>query len=763
MPHLSQLTVVLGISLLSTAAFGQFDACGEGGPCDEAQKTPGCSDSICCEQVCALDAFCCEIIWDESCVLLANDTCNFECSGAPELSYGDNAFDTTASTAVLDLAGYCDPGPFGDDSLYNTIYYRFTPNEDALHTFSTCNQASYDTRLAILANCDPASVISCLDDTPGCAGYSTTLATELLAGVEVIVAVGGYAVADLGTGTLTIDTAAPDLVAYRQDRVEDGGDGAWYGAYRMPGGLSWESLRDLAMEVGDDFMVVHSAETNALGQILFQSSGAGNGMAIGLFQDLKSPEYSEPAGGWIWVDGSAVDYTNWYDGEPNDGGGTEHYAELWGGGTWNDRGNNNVWNGYFVRFASGTTFDPSVNDACDGAIEIFEGENTLSTTNNYGMETLSTECTENDSNVMHNTGWYSFTAPTAGNWSFKTCGTGWDTRLAAFDGCSGTLLNCNDDDCGLQSRIIIEMEAGAMATILLGGFSTSDAGPATVTVELLELPVTTEALSINFRGGAIQDGSDGGTCYETTFIPAGAPNYGTLYWQNLRGPNTAAAADWFSQGGGDDPTNLLDGNGLASGASLDFAVAATWRVISYPANDTELMRRGYLDSGGLSITATIANVPYDAYDVIAYFDADGSDRPGWVSANGAEPRYFLTEAATAAGYTFPPLVEAIATIQEDAIRSHYAIFSSQTGSTCTIELNQLAGNIGFNGLQIIEAEGGEPCNGDFNGDGEVNGADFGLLLAAWGACPDCMEDINGDGQVNGADVGLELANWGTCQ
>lgn len=54
------------------------------------------------------------------------------------------------------------------------------------------------------------------------------------------------------------------------------------------------------------------------------------------------------------------------------------------------------------------------------------------------------------------------------------------------------------------------------------------------------------------------------------------------------------------------------------------------------------------------------------------------------------------------------------------------------------------------------------CPGDFNDDGDVNGADFGSLLAAWGPCEGCVEDINGDGEINGADVGLMLAYWGAC-
>ena len=56
----------------------------------------------------------------------------------------------------------------------------------------------------------------------------------------------------------------------------------------------------------------------------------------------------------------------------------------------------------------------------------------------------------------------------------------------------------------------------------------------------------------------------------------------------------------------------------------------------------------------------------------------------------------------------------------------------------------------------------ESCDGDFNNDGIVNGADFGSLLASWGPCPDCPEDLNSDSVINGADVGLMLSFWGEC-
>jgi hypothetical protein len=56
------------------------------------------------------------------------------------------------------------------------------------------------------------------------------------------------------------------------------------------------------------------------------------------------------------------------------------------------------------------------------------------------------------------------------------------------------------------------------------------------------------------------------------------------------------------------------------------------------------------------------------------------------------------------------------------------------------------------------------CIADLNNDQVVNGADLGILLAAWGACSSspCTGDLNNDGVVNGADLGILLAAWGNC-
>ena len=67
-------------------------------------------------------------------------------------------------------------------------------------------------------------------------------------------------------------------------------------------------------------------------------------------------------------------------------------------------------------------------------------------------------------------------------------------------------------------------------------------------------------------------------------------------------------------------------------------------------------------------------------------------------------------------------------------------------------------------IERSASQGSSPgcCPTDLNCDGQVDGADLGLLLGSWGPCPGCPADINGDGIVSGADLGLMLGAWGPC-
>ncbi len=67
------------------------------------------------------------------------------------------------------------------------------------------------------------------------------------------------------------------------------------------------------------------------------------------------------------------------------------------------------------------------------------------------------------------------------------------------------------------------------------------------------------------------------------------------------------------------------------------------------------------------------------------------------------------------------------------------------------------------GAKVVIIPGGDDCGGgcvgDLNEDGLVDGADIGLLIAAWGTP---AGDLNEDGTTNGADIGVLLGAFGAC-
>jgi hypothetical protein len=63
----------------------------------------------------------------------------------------------------------------------------------------------------------------------------------------------------------------------------------------------------------------------------------------------------------------------------------------------------------------------------------------------------------------------------------------------------------------------------------------------------------------------------------------------------------------------------------------------------------------------------------------------------------------------------------------------------------------------------VEFSTGGGIPGDFDGDGDVDQSDLGVLLSDFGCVsppePDCPGDINGDGQTDQSDLGILLANF----
>jgi len=63
------------------------------------------------------------------------------------------------------------------------------------------------------------------------------------------------------------------------------------------------------------------------------------------------------------------------------------------------------------------------------------------------------------------------------------------------------------------------------------------------------------------------------------------------------------------------------------------------------------------------------------------------------------------------------------------------------------------------GLDLTAIEQASIDPADLNGDGRVDAADIGLLIAAWGPCDGCAADLDGNGLVDAGDLGLMIASW----
>ena len=232
---------------------------------------------------------------------------NDECAGALPLPLGTTAYDTTGATTSAP-AWPCAIG--GSDH-----WYVFTPPTSGSFTVSTCNGTSYDSALeAFTGTCNNLTPLTCNDDS---CGLQSTIGFLATANVPVYIRVGGYN-ASAGPGTFTVSQDLPVLNpanGHYYQVVSTTVD--WTTADQMASAMSFQGLPGHLVTISD------AAEDQF---VYFTLAGGALGLAwLGGYQDLASPTYTEPSGGWTWVTGEPFVYTNWSTGEPNNGGNTEHY------------------------------------------------------------------------------------------------------------------------------------------------------------------------------------------------------------------------------------------------------------------------------------------------------------------------------------------------------------------------------------------------------------------------------------------------------
>ncbi|MCH2160351.1 MAG: hypothetical protein MK085_00610 [Phycisphaerales bacterium] len=144
-----------------------------------------------------------------------------------------------------------------------------------------------------------------------------------------------------GTFSDDNDNGIPDCcedgtcLAPVQWRTEDGGNGHWYEVVGMGDTLCWEDASAFANSQGGYLATPVTFEEDMILKSLLQGIEYGTGTYIGGFQNVDSPDYSEPSGGWEWVSGEPWSYQNWHPGEPvNSYGGEDFLAADFNGPTY---------------------------------------------------------------------------------------------------------------------------------------------------------------------------------------------------------------------------------------------------------------------------------------------------------------------------------------------------------------------------------------------------------------------------------------------
>ena len=207
-----------------------------------------------------------------------------------------------------------------------------------------------------------------------------------------------YAIAageTLTTGTPPI-TIGPNLFVWS---TADGGNGHVYEYVSEQ--VTWSAAktaaeaRSIAGAQGHLAVITGSLEMNVLASRLPRDE-----VWLGGFQNPNSPSYSEPGGGWEWVNGEPFTFAPWRSGEPsNSFGGEDAIEAVPQGGeeqsyVWNDSNMNQTTHGFWVEYP--TAFDslPLTQMFPRGSVWSYRDD--ITNTSPYPSNVEGDDWTEND-------------------------------------------------------------------------------------------------------------------------------------------------------------------------------------------------------------------------------------------------------------------------------------------------------------------------------------------------------------------------------
>ncbi len=485
--------------------------CGPGaGDCTDpnGNGTPGCEDPECCNAVCAADPFCCQVEWDTVCAGEAAAICG----GPGACCFGDGSCDVLTGAMCIKSGGNyqgegttCDPNPCpqppandncvdrievfaGETAVSNLlatldgpapcgllgadVWYNYNPTSDGLVQIQTCG-SGFDTVLAVYAGCDcpvsEANLIECNDDA---CGLQSIVTVNALAGECYKIQLGGFA-GGTGDGILTIVAVEPGACCFPSGECGDGFDEAGCAG---SGGI------------------FQGFGTTCADVICIPICGPGAG---GCFEANGSPGCEDTACCKLVcsLDPFCCDVT-WDTicaDEALANCSVEAAACCFGDGSCmmlipaDCSASGGAFQGAGTTCSPNPCPQPPTNDACDDRIDVGNGATPFSTVGTTTDGPAHPACLAFGDDQVSSDIWFNYNASGSGPATFSLCGSAYDTKIAVYGTCvcddvsDATLLACNDDACGLQSEVSIDVNAGECYKIRVGGFGGAQ-GSGTLTI-----------------------------------------------------------------------------------------------------------------------------------------------------------------------------------------------------------------------------------------------------------------------------------------
>lgn len=185
--------------------------------------------------------------------------------------------------------------------------------------------------------------------------------------------------------------------------------------------------------------------------------------------------------------------------------------------------------------------------------------------------------------------WFVFTAAQTAIHRFETCGSSYDTALQLFSGTCAALtsVGCNDDACGLSSRVELQLNAGDVRYIRVGGFGAAASGFGTLQV----VPVIAQPVQLL---GHYPMNDTGPTCDDVSGNNNAGFYSGGVQNQPGAAPGSGASVDF--NGAGDHVE--IPGAPAYDALLNDFTVMAWVKAEALPTGTTVMRVFGNQGPGG---------------------------------------------------------------------------------------------------------------------------------------------------------------------